>query len=63
MLEHNRGGCPNTSKHRPWQIETAIAFKSNSKALAANQIARGRLDRCHLVDLANLARLGREALA
>jgi putative endonuclease len=34
LLEHNRDGCPHTSKHRPWLIETAIAFKSLSKARA-----------------------------
>jgi len=33
-LEHNRGTCPHTSQHRPWRIETAIAFKSESKARA-----------------------------
>ena len=32
LLEHNRGTCPHTSQHRPWRIETAIAFKSESKA-------------------------------
>ena len=34
LLEHNRGACPHTSKHRPWQLETAVAFKSKSKARA-----------------------------
>jgi len=34
LLEHNRGTCPHTSQHRPWRIETAIAFKSESKARA-----------------------------
>ena len=32
LLEHNRGNCPNSSQHRPWRIETAIAFRSESKA-------------------------------
>jgi putative endonuclease len=32
LLEHNRGKCPHTSKHRPWRVETAIAFKSEQKA-------------------------------
>jgi predicted GIY-YIG superfamily endonuclease len=32
LLEHNRGKCPNSSAHRPWRIETAIAFKSERKA-------------------------------
>jgi len=34
LLEHNRGACPHTSKHRPWRIETAVVFKSESKARA-----------------------------
>jgi putative endonuclease len=32
LLEHNRGKCVYTSQHRPWRIETAIAFKSEIKA-------------------------------
>jgi predicted GIY-YIG superfamily endonuclease len=34
LLEHNRGNCPHTSQHRPWRIETVVAFKSESKARA-----------------------------
>jgi predicted GIY-YIG superfamily endonuclease len=34
LLEHNQGTCPHTSQHRPWRIETAIAFKSKTKARA-----------------------------
>src|SRR6266404_2777954 len=34
LLEHNRGDCPHTSQHRPWRIETAVAFKSETKARA-----------------------------
>ncbi len=30
---HNAGKCPHTSKFRPWQIETAIAFCSKDKAV------------------------------
>jgi predicted GIY-YIG superfamily endonuclease len=32
LAEHNRGKCPHTAKHRPWKIETAIAFRSETKA-------------------------------
>ena len=32
VAEHNRGKCPHTSKYRPWRIEMAIAFKSETKA-------------------------------
>jgi putative endonuclease len=31
---HNSGKVPHTSKHRPWRLETAIAFRSREKALA-----------------------------
>jgi predicted GIY-YIG superfamily endonuclease len=34
LIEHNRGHCPHTAKHKPWQIETAIAFASEKKARA-----------------------------
>lgn len=29
---HNAGKCAHTSKFVPWQIETAIAFRSQEKA-------------------------------
>lgn len=29
---HNEGKVPHTKKYRPWQIETAIAFRSSAKA-------------------------------
>jgi predicted GIY-YIG superfamily endonuclease len=32
LIDHNRGKCPHTAKHRPWRIETAIAFRSEAKA-------------------------------
>jgi putative endonuclease len=32
LTEHNRGKCPYTAKHKPWKIETAIAFRSEVKA-------------------------------
>jgi putative endonuclease len=32
LVEHNRGKCPHTAKHRPWKIETAVAFRSEAKA-------------------------------
>ena len=38
LFEHNRGNCPQPSQLRPWRIETAIAFKSESKARAFESI-------------------------
>jgi putative endonuclease len=32
LRDHNRGACPHSSKHRPWRLETAIAFRSEIKA-------------------------------
>jgi predicted GIY-YIG superfamily endonuclease len=34
LNRHNSGRCSHTSDHRPWRIETAIAFRSREKALA-----------------------------
>jgi len=34
LKAHNSGQVPHTAKYRPWQIETAIAFRSREKAAA-----------------------------
>jgi putative endonuclease len=34
LSAHNAGECTHTSKYLPWQIDTAIAFRSRNKALA-----------------------------
>ena len=34
VTKHNQGGCVHTSKHRPWHLEIAVAFRSESKARA-----------------------------
>jgi predicted GIY-YIG superfamily endonuclease len=34
LAMHNRGKCANTAAHRPWRVETAIAFRSEAKARA-----------------------------
>jgi putative endonuclease len=35
LAMHNRGKCANTAAvHRPWRVETAIAFTSEPKARA-----------------------------
>jgi predicted GIY-YIG superfamily endonuclease len=34
LRSHNQGNNPHTSRYRPWQIETAIAFRSREKAAA-----------------------------
>jgi len=31
---HNAGRVSHTAKHTPWQVETAIAFRSKDKAVA-----------------------------
>jgi predicted GIY-YIG superfamily endonuclease len=34
LTAHNRGQLPYSSKHKPWFIDTAIAFRSQAKARA-----------------------------
>lgn len=34
LQSHNQGSNPHTARYRPWQIETAIAFRSREKAAA-----------------------------
>ena len=38
LSEHNRGKCSHTARHRPWKIETAVAFRSEAKAGRLNAI-------------------------
>jgi len=33
LKDHNSGKNPHTSKYKPWQIKTAIAFTDRQKAL------------------------------
>jgi predicted GIY-YIG superfamily endonuclease len=34
LKAHNGGNVSHTAKSRPWQIETAVAFRSRKKAVA-----------------------------
>lgn len=34
LKAHSSGKVPHSAKHRPWKIETAIAFRSHKKAVA-----------------------------
>jgi putative endonuclease len=34
LVKHNNGEVPHTSKHKPWEIKTAIAFKDKQRATA-----------------------------
>ena len=34
LAAHNSGTVAHSSKHRPWRLETAIAFRSRPKAAA-----------------------------
>ena len=33
LKTHNSGGCPYTSKYKPWHIKTTVAFSDRQKAL------------------------------
>jgi predicted GIY-YIG superfamily endonuclease len=32
LCAHNAGRVPHSSRHRPWKLETAVAFRSRAKA-------------------------------
>jgi putative endonuclease len=34
LLKHNHGEVPHTSKHKLWQIKTALAFRDRERAIA-----------------------------
>jgi predicted GIY-YIG superfamily endonuclease len=34
LARHNRGDVPHTSKHAPWRVKTAVAFRDREKAAA-----------------------------
>jgi predicted GIY-YIG superfamily endonuclease len=34
IRKHNSGSVPHTAKYRPWELEIAIAFRSQDKAAA-----------------------------
>ncbi|PXA05651.1 excinuclease ABC subunit C [Coraliomargarita sinensis] len=34
LKKHNQGDVPHTVKFRPWQIQTAVSFRSEAKARA-----------------------------
>jgi putative endonuclease len=40
LCKHNRGECLHSAKHRPWKIETALAFSSEKKARAFEKYLR-----------------------
>jgi putative endonuclease len=45
LKKHNEGGCIHTAKLRPWRIETAIAFRSEDKAIAFEQYLKSHAGR------------------
>ena len=45
LKAHNSGQVPHTSKYRPWRIETAIAFRSNEKAVAFEKYLKSHAGR------------------
>ncbi len=34
LFKHNNGEVPHTSKHKPWDLQTIIAFTEKEKAIA-----------------------------
>ena len=45
LKTHNDGQSPHTSKYRPWQIETAISFRSRKKAVSFEKYPKGHAGR------------------
>ena len=45
LKAHNPGRCPHTNKFRPWQIETAVAFRSREKALVFEKYLKSHAGR------------------
>ena len=37
LRDHNSGDSPHTSKYRPWELVTAVAFTDEKKAAAFEQ--------------------------
>lgn len=33
LAKHNEGGCPHTSKYKPWKLVTYLAFDDEQKSL------------------------------
>ena len=34
LAKHNEGGVPHTSKYKPWEIKSYIAFRDEAQAIA-----------------------------
>jgi predicted GIY-YIG superfamily endonuclease len=45
LKSHNQGNNPHTAKYRPWQIETAIAFRSREKAASFEKYLKSHSER------------------
>jgi predicted GIY-YIG superfamily endonuclease len=49
LQKHNAGHVPHTAKHRPWFIETAIAFRSRKKARRFEQYLKSHSGRAFAI--------------
>jgi len=47
LKEHNAGVVPHSSKHCPWQVETAVAFRSKVKAIAFEKYLKSHSGRAY----------------
>ncbi len=45
LKAHNAGKSPYTSKFLPWQIETAVAFRDKTKAIAFEKYLKNQSGR------------------
>ena len=51
LTEHNSGKNAHTSKHRPWHLETAIAFRCRPKAIAFERYLKSHSGRAFATKL------------
>jgi predicted GIY-YIG superfamily endonuclease len=49
LRSHNAGRCSHTRKFAPWRIETAIAFRDKSKAVAFEKYLKSHSGRAFAV--------------
>ena len=45
LRHHNSGACPHTTKFRPWQFKTCMAFADRDRALAFERYLKSHCGR------------------
>ena len=45
LCRHNSGDVPHTAQHRPWKIQSAVAFESREKAASFEKYLKSHAGR------------------